>query len=363
MDKKESVTMEKVINILILILAMTGLYFTTYVNYLLFHTLVEGFSIVVGVSIFMIAWNSKKYIRNAYLLFIGIAYLFIALLDLLHTLSYKGMPIFTDYDYYANQLWIGARYMESITLALAFVFLKEKRTLNSNVLFFVYTMVTALVVASVFYWKIFPVCFVEGAGLTPFKKISEYVICGILGISVVLLVKNKQRFEKNVYLMLISSIICTIVSELAFTVYTSNYGPANLIGHYFKVFSYFFIYKAILTTGIEKPFKLIFWELDSTINSLNQEVRTRKQIQDENEELIEKLTRAAEEIKTLQGILPLCTFCKKVRDENGRWEPVDVYIYEHSQADISHGICPDCMAEHYPGVNVTKKPSGGGTDR
>ncbi|MBU1341025.1 MAG: hybrid sensor histidine kinase/response regulator, partial [Proteobacteria bacterium] len=100
----------------IIVSVLVGLYLTTFVNYLLFHSLSEIFSIVVAISFFMITWNSKEYIKNQYLLFIGIAYLFIAFIDLLHTLSYKGMPIFTDYDFYANQLWIGARYMESITL-------------------------------------------------------------------------------------------------------------------------------------------------------------------------------------------------------------------------------------------------------
>jgi steroid delta-isomerase-like uncharacterized protein len=54
------------------------------------------------------------------------------------------------------------------------------------------------------------------------------------------------------------------------------------------------------------------------------------------------------EIKTLKGILPLCSFCKKVRDDEGYWKQVDVYISQHTEADISHGVCPECMKEHYP---------------
>jgi len=54
------------------------------------------------------------------------------------------------------------------------------------------------------------------------------------------------------------------------------------------------------------------------------------------------------ELKTLRGILPLCSFCKKIRDDQGYWENVDVYIHKYSQADISHSICPDCMQKHYP---------------
>lgn len=60
-----------------------------------------------------------------------------------------------------------------------------------------------------------------------------------------------------------------------------------------------------------------------------------------------ELSRALEEIKTLRGILPLCTFCKKIRNDEGYWEQVDVYIKTHSNAEISHSICPDCLEIHY----------------
>jgi len=61
-----------------------------------------------------------------------------------------------------------------------------------------------------------------------------------------------------------------------------------------------------------------------------------------------KQRKAAEEIKVLRGILPLCSFCKKIRDDKGYWEQVDIYIHKHSQADISHSICPECVKKHYP---------------
>jgi len=61
-----------------------------------------------------------------------------------------------------------------------------------------------------------------------------------------------------------------------------------------------------------------------------------------------ELKKAFAEIKTLRGILPLCSFCKKIRDENGYWEQADAYIDKHSQADISHSVCPECMRKHYP---------------
>lgn len=329
-------------------LVLAGLYLISLDNYLLFHSLAELFSIIVAFTVFLIAWNSRQYIRNPYLLFIGIAYLFIGALDLLHTLSYKGMPIFTDYDYYANQLWIGARYMESISLLLAFVYLKTEKGVRPDRVAAAYTAVTALLIASIFYWKIFPECFVPGKGLTQFKKISEYIICMILVVNIHLLLENRKKFDEGIFHLLLWSMIFTIISELAFTFYISNYGLSNLVGHYFKIFSFYLIYRAIIHTGIEKPYNLIFRDLDETNRKLNEEIVIRKQTEEEREALIGKLQSALKEIRSLEGILPLCSFCKKIRNDANEWEEVDAYIHTHSQADVSHSICPDCMKKHYP---------------
>ncbi|UCD80013.1 MAG: hypothetical protein JSW26_00850 [Desulfobacterales bacterium] len=63
---------------------------------------------------------------------------------------------------------------------------------------------------------------------------------------------------------------------------------------------------------------------------------------------VAKLEKALAEVKTLRGILPICSFCKKIRDDDGYWNQVEVYVKERSAADFSHGICPDCMKEYYP---------------
>lgn len=78
------------------------------------------------------------------------------------------------------------------------------------------------------------------------------------------------------------------------------------------------------------------------------DISDRKQAEKEREELIKRLLESLAEIKTLRGILPLCSFCKKVRNDKGYWEQVDIYIHKHSGADISHSICPECLKEHYP---------------
>lgn len=61
-----------------------------------------------------------------------------------------------------------------------------------------------------------------------------------------------------------------------------------------------------------------------------------------------KLHKAFEEIKVLRGIIPICSNCKKIRDDNGYWQQVEVYIRDHTEANFSHSICPDCLKNLYP---------------
>jgi hypothetical protein len=71
-----------------------------------------------------------------------------------------------------------------------------------------------------------------------------------------------------------------------------------------------------------------------------------------------KLQTSLEEVKTLRGIIPICMHCKKIRNDGGFWEDVAVYIQNHSYADMSHGLCPDCMEKLYPDVYEKLKRSG-----
>ncbi|MCP3928157.1 MAG: PAS domain S-box protein, partial [Bacteroidetes bacterium] len=257
--KVENSTIYKWVQFIFTLFLLIGLYLTSLHNYLLFHSLAEIFSIIVACGIFMVAWNSRKFMDNNYLLFVGIAYLFIALIDLIHTLAYTGMPIFPGYGTnLPAQFWIGGRYLESLSLFLAPVFLS--RQVRAGLIFLIYLIVFSLILFSIFN-GIFPTCYIEGIGLTPFKKISEYIIGLILIGAIIHLYKNRQEFDANVLRLLIISIVFTIVAELAFTFYISAYGISNLIGHYLKIASFILIYKALIDVGLTKPFDLLFRDL------------------------------------------------------------------------------------------------------
>ena len=69
---------------------------------------------------------------------------------------------------------------------------------------------------------------------------------------------------------------------------------------------------------------------------------------EKREKLISELQQTLEQVKTLSGLLPMCSSCKKIRDDKGYWSQVEVYIIEHSEAMVSHGICPECAQRLYP---------------
>ena len=281
------------------IVILAGLYLASLYNYLLFHSLSEIFSIFVACGIFVVAWNSRRFMDNNYLLFLGIAYLFIGGLDLVHTLAYKGMGIFSGYD--ANlptQLWISARYIESMSLLIAPLFIHRK--LNTRVVFVSYALLASLMLASIFYWNIFPDCFIGGTGLTRFKKISEYFICLMLMGSIFLLFQKKKEFDKNIFRLLIASIILTIGSELAFTFYIKVHDLSNLTGHFLKLISFYLIYKSIIESGFVKPYSLLFRNLkqrEEELHTLNLELEKRvdQRTADLQKEVMER-TQAQEEV-------------------------------------------------------------------
>lgn len=85
-----------------------------------------------------------------------------------------------------------------------------------------------------------------------------------------------------------------------------------------------------------------------------QKITERKKMEAEREHLISELEKSLEQVKLLKGFIPICASCKKVRDDQGFWSQVESYITKHSEAQFSHGICPDCAKKLYPGVDIEK---------
>lgn len=83
---------------------------------------------------------------------------------------------------------------------------------------------------------------------------------------------------------------------------------------------------------------------------LQEEVGERQKAEERLAALVVELKEALSKVKMLSGLLPICASCKKIRDDKGYWTQVDVYVREHSDADFTHSICPECAARLYPGL-------------
>lgn len=247
---------------LLVALVLAALYLASCYSYLLFHTLVELFSIIVACGIFAIVWNSRRFWSNGYFLFLGIGYLFVGALDLVHTLAYKGMGVFEGparASNLATQLWVSARYTESLSLFVAPFLLGRK--VNAWLVLAGFAATTALLLTGIFAWEVFPTCYVEGAGLTAFKKVSEYVVCGLFAAAILLLLVHRRQFDPSVLALAIAAAAVSIGTEVSFTLYVGVYETPNVVGHFLKLASFYLIYRAIIQTSLRKPYDLLFRDL------------------------------------------------------------------------------------------------------
>lgn len=273
-----------------------GLYIAQTYSYLLFHSLVEVFSVAVAAALFMLAWNSRDFVEHHFLLWIGIGYLFVGMIDLVHTLAYSGMGVFPGAGVnLPTQLWIAARFMQAVVLLTAPLFFQ--RRIRARLAFGGFAAVTALVVLSIFAWDIFPTAWSEAAGgLTQFKIISEFVICGLLLVAVAWFLAWRERLDSGVLVLLVGSIAATLAAELSFTLYTDPYGFPNLLGHFLKLLAFYLIYKAVVEAGLRRPYDVLFRDLKQREEELK---RSQSELKLLNETLEERVAERTEQARAL----------------------------------------------------------------
>jgi len=176
----------------------TALWYSSTYSYLLFHSITEVFSIVISASVFMISWNSRGYPGARPFVILGIGFLFVAFIDLIHTLSYKGMGVLPDGQDYATKLWVAGRAVQVLATLVFAILLRLRRTVRSVLVFGFFAAVTAALLLMIFTWQVFPLCLVEGRGVTPFKLASEYVFCAMLAAAIALVIRERGALSPRV---------------------------------------------------------------------------------------------------------------------------------------------------------------------
>lgn len=250
-----------------------ALYAVSQSNYLLFHSLVEGFSAVIGCSLFLLTWNARHWLKADFFLVLGLGALMAALLDGLHLLAYPGMGVFSNRrNDLGTALWLAARLVQALSFLIAPYFLRRRLSLS-----WAWTLSLGLVGGLVWsiFWGRFPVCYVEGQGLTAFKIASEALIVLLLGSASWAFLRGRDAVSPVVFRLVLSALILSIFSELAFTLYANPFSWENILGHWFKVIAVYLIYKAVIQIGLVYPYELLFRELAHSERQLEAKVQER----------------------------------------------------------------------------------------
>lgn len=228
-------------------------------GYLLFHTLLENICILLSLLLYVIGDRTYKFSKNSAILLLSTAFLFAACLGFLHVLAYKGMNVIPNIDSsMATQFWVARRFLES-TGILAATFIKRRKLSYTKMIFF-YFVATSLLIASIFA-RVFPVCFIEGAGLTPFKKISEYAIILISLLTLFRLKELNKHFETDYLRLFAFAIFFGIIAEAIFTLYIRVDDLSNGLGHLFYLLSSGLFSIFVIKEGLDKPYTIMFHKI------------------------------------------------------------------------------------------------------
>ncbi len=221
------------------------------VSMALFHTLVELFAIIIAIMSFFVAWNTFPLSRNSTLLFLGCGYFWVGVIDLLHTLSFEGAQIIPGLTLGSTiQFWIIARYFEAFIL-LSAPFVGKYAFQPYRVMTFLGLITLMAVLGQWNHWV--PTMFVPGQGLTNAKIISEYTIILILCLAGVCLYLQRKTVGINNTKLMLLSIVFTILAELNFTLYVGFKELPLVLGHVFKLFSFWVIYRVLIESSLLQP--------------------------------------------------------------------------------------------------------------
>jgi serine phosphatase RsbU (regulator of sigma subunit) len=230
------------------------LYLARLHSYLLFHTLAEIVFIVVCLSVLVMAWSLRQFLDDDFAVFLGIGLWTVAALQIVHVVDYPGLGLISNSPDPPTQVWLGARLLLAGSFIVATFFIG--RRMRAGVVLACFAAYAALLLSSVYWWHLFPESLLEGSGLTPLKKASEYIICLLFLVAIALIWRQRSRLPYQSWRLLLAALVASIAAELWFTLYHSPATWPNMIGHLFLVASALLIFRAVVDDGLARPHAL-----------------------------------------------------------------------------------------------------------
>ncbi|ODV10987.1 MAG: diguanylate cyclase [Thiobacillus sp. SCN 64-317] len=228
--------------------------------FLAFHSVMEIFAVVVAALVFFTGHGAQETLRSTRSVALGCAFLAVALFDTLHFLSYLGMPdlVSPNSPHKAILFWLCGRLAAGIGL-LAYVLLPETPVTQAPASR--YAWVAVLLLLGGVSWGLLaspqaiPAMYVMGEGLTPLKIALEWGVFGLYLAIAVLLYLRRRLITHCDFESLMLALLLMAAAELFFVVYVQVSSTASLLGHTYKVFAYYFLYRAIYAEAVSRPFR------------------------------------------------------------------------------------------------------------
>lgn len=226
--------------------------------FLPFHTVSELFAVIIAALIFVTGYRAIGARRSGAVILLGIFFLGVSLFDLLHLLTYKGMPaVITENTAHKTIVfWLSARFM-TVTALLLYVSLPTEITISAShkkaALLLLLTLVSVIGYIGLAVPETVPAFFIEDYGLTRLKIVSEYAIVILCLATLLILIKRWRTLYDESHHALVLTIILFILSELFFTTYAEVTDIANAFGHIYKILSYIYLFQATVIQAFNRP--------------------------------------------------------------------------------------------------------------
>lgn len=246
---------------------VAGAYALSRLNYLLFHGIIESFRAVAAFCIFAIAWSSRRFLKAGNVWFLGLSFACTGVVVLLHMLAYKGMGVFAGQDTdLPTQLWVASRWV--VAVAFVVTAFADGREFPVGPSLVAVLGTTAALVASIVVWDVFPTCYVEGVGLTPFKRGSELAAMALFAMAYAGFRRDGHSPRLMRPLLLKGAVIGNLLGSLAFSLYVDVYGVFNFAGHIAVAVADAFVLAAFVRSGVIRPQELVFWTIEQDRQAL-----------------------------------------------------------------------------------------------
>ena len=267
MNNFENISYRNIRPLLIGLGILAGLFVISTQNLLLFHTVSRLISVVIAGGIFMFAWNSRRFLETGYLFILGVAYLFVGLIEITHILVIDTNSLGNAAT--ANnslQLWLFGRLLESSAFIIAALLINKK--IKPYWLLGLYSLLSAVVLFCIIFSRIFLTCWIEGEGVTNAWIFGESIVLFLFIVSAVLLFYKRSIFRQRSLWYVMAAIGFSFLADVLFLFNPARVNFWYVLSQLFKLSSFYLLYKAIIEAGLVRPLNFLFENIRSNQRAL-----------------------------------------------------------------------------------------------